>query len=92
MMIAIATEICSKIIYDKYILPVCICWSTAQISIPLNYITRNKTVKILVIKVQCSTRFTEHSTSVQITSKLFSSPVLHFVPRKIFTRILYTVL
>jgi len=66
--------------------------STTKISILLTYITGKKTVSVLVITVQCSTRLTEHSTSVQITSKLFSSPVLHFVPRQIFTCILYTAL
>jgi len=40
------------------------------ISIILTYITANKTVSVLVIGVQCSTRLTEHSTSVPITSRL----------------------
>jgi len=71
---------------------VCVCWSTTQISIHLTNITGNKTVIVLVTGLQCFKRLTEHSTSVQITSKLFSSPVLHFIPRQLFTRILYTVL
>ena len=53
------------------------------ISILLTYINGNKTVSVLAIRVQCSKRLTEHSTSVQNTSKLFSSPAQHFVPRQL---------
>jgi len=69
---------------------VCICWSTTRISVLRTYITGNKTVSVLVIRVQCSTRLTQYSTSVQITSKLFFSPVLHFLPRQLFISILYS--
>jgi len=78
--------------HGKLNLPVCICWYTIQISILHRYVTGNKTASVLVIAVQCSTLLKGHSTSVQITSKLFSSPVQHVVPRQIFTCILYTAL